>query len=166
MLDRQALAHQAKFGGSYEQAFTKIYKRRRLIRPKITSAPPKGRPGLVPRTRKFTRKRLISVERIRGIVTRVHTDPANAEIRDLARYDHIAKAHDAMHARRDQMRHHSEREKLRGHALASSTSSHDPGDFDREDEDEDDDHGDVDHYCYAFIVQLGLGLISLPRFRL
>jgi hypothetical protein len=103
MLDRQALAHQAKFGGSYEQAFTKIYKRRRLIRPKITSAPPKGRPGLVPRTRKFTRKRLISVERIRGIVTRVHTDPANAEIRDLARYDHIAKAHDAMHARRDQM---------------------------------------------------------------
>ena len=25
MLDRQALAHQAQFGGSYEQAFTKVY---------------------------------------------------------------------------------------------------------------------------------------------
>jgi hypothetical protein len=25
MLDRQALAHQAQFGGTYEQAFTKVY---------------------------------------------------------------------------------------------------------------------------------------------
>jgi hypothetical protein len=25
MLDRQALAHQAQFGGSYEQAFTKVF---------------------------------------------------------------------------------------------------------------------------------------------
>jgi hypothetical protein len=53
MLDKMALAHQAKFGGSYEQAYTKIY-----------------------------------------------CDPANASIRDRAQYDHLAKAHDAMHGTR------------------------------------------------------------------
>jgi hypothetical protein len=53
MLDKMALAHQAQFGGSYEQAYTKIY-----------------------------------------------CDPANASIRDRAQYDHLAKAHDAMHGTR------------------------------------------------------------------
>jgi hypothetical protein len=50
MLDRMALAHQAQFGGSYEQAYTKIY-----------------------------------------------TAPENASIRDRAKYDDLARAHDAMY---------------------------------------------------------------------
>jgi hypothetical protein len=42
-------------------------------------------------------RQAITGETFAKAFTECYTDPANAEIRDLARYDHIAKQSDAMH---------------------------------------------------------------------